>query len=641
MPWLATQGTLLGPLLFVWGFAWLSLALGRRALSLFAVGGAITRAERAVLSAALGAGALQFLPFAMGVATMMDPRSLRIATALVCLAAAPDLWAVLLDVRAAWRERRAPRAWTIAWIVALSPALIVAGLTALTPSHDADGLAYHLTVPKRWMHAGSLEYLPTYPYSNAPMGASMLFALAMAFAGDVAAKCVHFALGVLATYAVFLSGRRLANAWVGAASAAFFLVGPLAVVNLLGFAYVEGAASCAISASVLAWAAWLQTSDRGLLRCAAVLSGLAVSFKISAAVFPVALLALTAIALFDKHRSGQLSGGVLSIAGSHLELPALAALPMLPWIARSLLMTGNPVFPLFASIIPSRDLSAHLAAQMDRYNRTMLWGNSLGRQWTEQHRSLVLLAVAGLLLALCSLVALRVRSRLARGTVAVAAFIALVQLGAAGLYLRYWVPIGAALAIPIALAGARLLARHRVRLALLAVALLSSLFQARRGLADEGGALQLARAVTGVEARQDYLRERLPLFSLYEIVNRDLRPDAGVMLSAYCGGFYIDRKTFCAEMVQNSLRFTSWQEFTEDIRRLGITHVIAPSVLASGGELPVMAGASVGVITQRQQFRLVRELLTHHARLLATASDQGLFALEPSATAGSHVSRLR
>jgi hypothetical protein len=82
-------------------------------------------------------------------------------------------------------------------------------------------------------------------------------------------------------------------------------------------------------------------------------------------------------------------------------------------------------------------------------------------------------------------------------------------------------------------------------------------------------------------------------------------------------------------MVQDSLRFTSWDEFTMDLRRLGITHLIAPSALATGGPTPDLGGSSVSVITRAAQFQLVRQLLTKHARTLQTASDLGLYEIDP------------
>jgi hypothetical protein len=130
------------------------------------------------------------------------------------------------------------------------------------------------------------------------------------------------------------------------------------------------------------------------------------------------------------------------------------------------------------------------------------------------------------------------------------------------------------------------------------------------------------------------VRTRLPLYALYERANRELPADAGVLLSGYCSGFYIDRKTFCASMVQTSLRYNSWQDFTDDVRRLGITHVVAPSVLATGGPIAVHGGSAVAEITLADQYQMVRQLLEGHARTLATASDYGLYEITPELLAG-------
>jgi hypothetical protein len=46
-----------------------------------------------------------------------------------------------------------------------------------------------------------------------------------------------------------------------------------------------------------------------------------------------------------------------------------AAAPILPPLTRAFLLTGYPLFPLLANLIPSRDLSAELATKVDLYNR--------------------------------------------------------------------------------------------------------------------------------------------------------------------------------------------------------------------------------------------------------------------------------
>jgi hypothetical protein len=638
MPWLVTEGTSLPSAIVAAFLVFLSLGIGRRLLVLLGARGPVTPLERGVIAIGLGAGALQFVPFALGALGFLTSTSLYVVTALLVIAVAPDLWAVSVAGIAAVRQQTRPSGWTIAWIIALCPALLLVALVALAPSFDEDGLVYHLTVPKRWMYTGRLDYLPTYPYSNAPMGMEMLFGLAMAFTGDVAAKCLHFALGLVAAVAIYLAGRRLASRMVGAVPATLFLVGPGGAAAYLGFAYVEGAAALATAGSALSWLIWYQLGNRGYLLSAALLAGIAVSFKITVAVFPAALLALTAIVVAVRalHQQHSLSRGASALAGMSFSasLITFVVIPMLPWCARAFLITGNPLYPLFANIIPSRDLPADLASKIDQFYRYMTWGNVIGRDWTLQERFWVLLGVAVIWSLLGALAFYKLRGGTKRGAAVVLTIAGLVQLSAAGLYMRYWLPIAAVLMIPMAAAIASVLSRRAVMLAWLGLTLLGSLAVARSSYISLGSNFAMVmRSISGRDERVHFLRSQLPIYPLYEVVNRDLSPDARIMLSGYCAGFYVDRSTFCAEMVQSSLRFTTWEEFTEDLRRLRITHLIAPSTLATGGPTPDL-GSDVSVITRAGQYRLVRQLLTSNARTIATASDLGLYEISPVLKAG-------
>jgi len=458
----------------------------------------------------------------------------------------------------------------------------------------------------------------------------LLFGWAMAFAGDSAAKCIHLALGLLAVATIYLAGRRLRGPMTGAVAATVFFVGPAGAVAILGFAYVDGGAALATAAATLAWLIWYQTNTRGYLRLAALLAGIAVSFKISAALFPIGLGALTLLALHQRlDEAKEPRALVRSLLATAALIPFVAA-PVIPWLTRAFLVTGNPLFPILASRIPSRDLSPMLASKVDSYNRYMLWGNVFGRDWSIAQRTHILLAIAGLILVVGLLACIRLRTRMARGAAAIVTITALVQLSAAGLYLRYSLPLSAPILVVLLAPFERQLARRPLMLAWVAITLVCSLVQARRSFLDEGSDFSgLTATLAGIRDRPTFLREHFPPYPLYERINRDLPLNSGILLSAYCAGFYINRATFCAEMVQDSLRFTTWEDFTADLRRLMITHVIAPSVLATGGPTPPLGGASVSVLTRAAQFQLVRKLLTEHARTLQTESDLGLYEIDP------------
>jgi hypothetical protein len=220
---------------------------------------------------------------------------------------------------------------------------------------------------------------------------------------------------------------------------------------------------------------------------------------------------------------------------------------------------------------------------------------------------------------------------MARRVAVVVGLTGLAQLSAAGLYMRYSVPIAAALLVPIVAFFAPILTRRAVTVGWLGVTLVLAASHARRLFPSETSLFtETARTIAGLEDRVDFLRHQLPLFRLYERVNRDSPANAKIMLSGYCGSFYIDRDTYCGEMVQSALRFSSWEDFTSDLRRLGITHVIAPSVLATDEPTPFPPISSVSAITRKEQYRMVRKLLGAYARPLETASDQGLYEISPS-----------
>ena len=630
MPSLVTTGAaaLYAPV-FVVAFLIVSAGIGRRLSRWLALSERASVSERIVVATLLGAGALQFVPFALGTFGALGVGSVRLALSLVALLSVPDAWSTISEAHAAWRTREAPPRWLLLWLIALLPGLFVALLLALTPTLDPDGLGYHLTVPKRWLHSGWLGYLPTYPYSNTPMGVEMLFLNGLAVAGDTGAKLIHFALGLLGAWGLYLAGKRLAGPPLAALATTVLLYGPFGVGPLLGWAYLEGATSAALIGSGLCWLIWFQTRERGWLRGAVVLAGLGTSFKLTAGLFPVALGALTLLTLWQEAKQQQQA--VLPKFASVLPLLPLLALPVLPWLVRSALETGNPLFPMGAQWIPSRGLSPAMSAKFDSYNRYMVWGIHLSEAWTLERRKLFFFAlVAGLGLT-GALIAWRQRSFMTRSTAWVVLGTLLVQMLAAGLYKRYWIPVLSIFQLPILALFANQLAARWVRPALVGVAFLGSLFQARQGLKtvdnDVGG---LVKTALGVEAQTAYLARHLALFPLYELANRDLPSASGVVMSQYCGGFYLDRSTFCADIAQESLRFDTWDNFVADVHRLGITHIIAPRFWAEPGSKPAMEGGNVSMLVREREHACIGQLMRAHSRLLLAADDQGLYAVDTS-----------
>jgi len=626
MPWLVTTGM---PIVwapgFMLAFVWLSLAIGRRILSwLNAEAGSF--AERGIAALALGSGVLQLVPFSLGATGVLSVRSICVALGAVALICAKDLWHVLRAAEAAWRNRP-PLDRRLSWLVlALLPGLLAAALLALTPTLDADGLGYHLTVPKRWLTSGQLAYLPTYPNSNMPMGVEMLFTIALAIAGDAAAKLLHFSLGLSGAIGLYLAGRRLSGPMLGATAVVLYLFGPVGVANLLGWAYLEGATSFASIAATLAWMIWFQERRDGWLRCAFALAGVGVSFKITAGLFPIALSGLTFVCWWSDKRQARIDGrpGVAPLPW--FSLAALSVLPVTPWLARSAVVTGNPFFPLFSRVLHSRDFSAEQASQWEHFNRYLNWAIRFGARWTLEQRQLILAGVGLLFVAVGAVIWSRQRTWRARAMTVVLLIAALLQLGAVGLYVRYWIPVMSVFQLPLLLQLERVMVRRSFQFVLIGAAALASLVQARRSLTNGTTPADVVKTALGVQDQRVFLERTMPLMPLYELGNRQLPQTAGVLLAAYCGGFYLDRTTFCADIVQGSLRLTNFSEFSQDLRRLGITHVMAPRAMAEG-TMPPDEAAGVGFMIHEKECELIGKLLREGATLRGSAGDQGLYEL--------------
>lgn len=603
----------------------LCLAAGRRIARLLSVPlGKFSAAERGVAYLGAGAGLVALVPFTLGAAGQLSVSKLRIALCVLALLLALDCWAV---ASSAWRMLKSWRpgsSFALALLLALAPALLAAFLVALSPSLDPDGLSYHLTVPKRWLANGHLIYLPTYMFSNTPMSVEMLFTIGLALGGDAAAKLVHFALGSAGAISIYLAGTRLQSKTVGVVGAVLFLAGPTAVSGLLGFAYIEGAIGFMMATATLTWLVWLRERDAGLLRFTALLVGVAVSFKITAILFAVAILILTAVALVAGARE---NGKQALTPGLLLSVLALGAAPVLPWFARSALVTGNPLFPLFAKKIPTRDLLPETAAMFDHYNRYFLWASRYNERWGVGFRQLVLLAAAAVVVALAAFAFVRLRTTMAKATAAVLGLIVLLQLSAVGLYLRYWVPVLPVLGLPILATLESTLLKLRWRWALVGFAALGSLYQARSSVSSAAGDVRgLVATALGLEDYPTFLNQHIVLYPLFDYANTRLPPTARIALAYQCRGFYIDRDTFCTEFPQDALGFSSWPAFLGAVQNLGVTHFMAPTRVALGDPPPPdFSGPSMMYRGHKDQY--IGRLLSKRGRLVAQAGDQGLYEL--------------
>jgi len=226
-------------------------------------------------------------------------------------------------------------------LVLLGLAVVLAPLIALSfyPSTAFDETMYHLPFARAFVRSGGLPFLPELRMPVFPQLGELVYAEVLLLADDIAVHGVEL-LATVAVAALLIGWGRKATgaASAGWLAAAIWLGNPLAVY-LSGTAYLEPCLALFATAALYAQERWRESASRGWLGLAAGLAGAAAGTKYLGLVF-IGLVVLFAVIASPRQRRL-----------SNLALVLLVAVTVaVPWYARIVYYTGNPVFPFFAGL---------------------------------------------------------------------------------------------------------------------------------------------------------------------------------------------------------------------------------------------------------------------------------------------------
>jgi Dolichyl-phosphate-mannose-protein mannosyltransferase/Protein of unknown function (DUF1420) len=538
------------------GLLVLAAALGRRLLRWLQAETA-DPLEHGVVAAGLGLGALTFLPFTLFALGIGSPLVMRLTLLLLGAALVPDVIAV---VHAAWRwfSVRRPLAWWQASIAAAFALLLSAVyLRALCPVSDVDGLVYHVTAPVRFLRAGRFEYLPTLTFTNWPLGTEMLFALLLAVHPALPGSLVSFAAGLLILGAVYLYGRRLGDPFIAMVAPSLLLLVPIFWEEMT-YALIDLGTS--LFATLAAYAYASATRRPRWLVVSALFAGFAAATKMNCAL----AIGIIPFLMVLEGRGSRASVG----AAVRYGLVAVAIL--LPWIGRTWVLTGNPVYPLFHGIFAGYEWTADGWTRL----RDGHWVFNVPRYLTPtalvtagSHAAIVA-AFAGVSLLVIRLTR---KSAVAQPARFASLFGACVCISS---HYDFRFLLGAVPCVAVCVA---LLFRGRERLLapfLCAGAAAVALFLTwQLKDVDLGTAVAVA---SGTMSPEDYLRERLPDYPVVQFANQHLPRNAKVVVSMLASrtALYENEALIANYWLQDSIHYDSDERLESDLRRLGVTHLV-------------------------------------------------------------------
>ena len=602
----------LGDSLFVFGLVLLAGAIGGKVLqALQPPANDLTVAERMCLCGTLGFGILQYVILSLGALQVLSPLSVGLAILALCAVSARTMVSIV-SAAAAHALALRSAAWDpIAkfWVIAIAAALCIAAIMAATPITDPDGTGYHVPVLKWWLEAHRLIELPTILPSYWPMGGEMVMGLGFAVWSDTSVKMIHWAFGVLALVALYAAGNRLTDRIGGLTAATLLLAFSFSEFS---WAYIDLGVALCVATSTLAVILWLQSGDVRWLRTAALCAGFAGSFKFTLVVFGLSLIAISVPKLW-RWTSWR------AVLAEVLRLAALATVPIAPWLLRTWMLTGNPVYPFLSFIFPTPSWSSDTAWAFREYYQNYNWGLT-HPEWSHGLRQVLRLSTFGLVLFLTAWGAFRIRATVPKFLALLSGLAALNSIWSLGLYWRHTLPL-----MPLFLLCALSLAvsfwtRRAVRFGVSALAVLAMVAATVKGSA--GSFSDSLSYQAGSLSRVQFLKNNGFNMDMVALARRYIPSDTNAIVYPAKTYYYDFRNLWTMPFNQGNIRFDTWENFNDDIDAMKVKYFICAEAIVIGLQLPIYAPA-----LNEQVF--LRRLIAERAEKVAVVNGDALWRILP------------
>lgn len=595
-----------------------------------------SKVEAGILAPALGLILLSNGVFLLGICRSLNPPAAwgLLIGGLALLAALGARAGGQIVARLRCSLSRSIELWMVAsglWmLVGLAYVLFTNGLL---PASAYDELAYHLAIPKLYIQAGRIFYIPYILQSNWPLGTEMLFSLGLLLRSEILANLITWGCLGLFLAALVYWGSRWFGPPAGWAAGAILVATPM-TLTLSGVALVEiplGLFSFLAAALLIDWLDEPDQNGRQLV-LAGLTAGFAAAIKLNAVQVPLILGGLIWLdTLLRRTRSPR------AAFQAFIRYGASALAVALPWYLKAWLQTGNPVWPFLYDLLGGKNWDAPAGRYLMDYLQVTnmhpsLWNWLTGLaqvSWDEGKFGSFQLGPVYLLLlplGLCALAWLRpADQRRQAGRLALLTLAFYTGWFFQTHQTRFLLPSLGGFALLDAAGLAWLWQRTGKRFTWLTqLALLIGLVVFSR-IASPVGRARLTAArpyLAGQISRDQYLAQRIPGYSVYPYANQNLPPDAYVLLAVWeSRGFLLERAYHWANPIsQREFRlneFSNPDELAAALRASGYTHIIFNSSNLFRFPYP----------DNQKNADLMAGLFQNHARLLYQSEPMAVYKL--------------
>lgn len=249
--------------------------------------------------------------------------------------------------------------------------LCIAAASALAPELSFDALNVHLPYARDSAVSGGIRFEPNNWSSAMPALPLMTYVTGFLFSGVTLAKLFNALCYALTGAAIYHFCRRRGSRLHGLAAATLFWSSPVALYEATT-ALIDLPFALYSAIAVLALLEWTRSDDDAFLWLSAFALGMASACKYHAVfwVLPVVLVML-------RHLLAARKTAVRAGLAFILRYGLIAFLIYLPWMLRTWIYTGNPVFPLANAFFRS----PHFTPAMARASWAAFANEGVGRSW--------------------------------------------------------------------------------------------------------------------------------------------------------------------------------------------------------------------------------------------------------------------
>lgn len=243
-------------------------------------------------------------------------------------------------------------------------------ISNLTPPIARDALMHHLAIPKLWLKNGGFYEIQWADFSYFPMNIDLLYIIPLYFNKDFLANFIHMGFGVGTAFLIYHYLKNRMSRIAGLLGILVFLSTPI-VIRLSTQAYVDLGLTFFVTASILSFVRYRDGKFQEVkwLLLSSVAMGLALGTKYNALVVWF-FLSLSIVFIYSRDTKKQWNA-----IGHGAFFFLVSLLIFSPWLIKNIILTGNPLYPLFkGGISPMVSAGTHMGFfQM----REVLHGESL------------------------------------------------------------------------------------------------------------------------------------------------------------------------------------------------------------------------------------------------------------------------